>query len=303
MTTLLADANNVAMRSIHAMRRTGLTSDSGVITGPLLAFINTLSHHIREEQPDKVAICWDGGRSEYRLALDSGYKAHRLAMPEDQEEDKESTFALAKEFCSVAGLFHVERAGLEADDLIADYVGVSSPNENVVILSSDKDFLQLLEDGPGGGAVEQVRLSSYGTPTDRWTAQRVRDEMGCDPEDLAYAMALAGDVSDNVPGVPRFGMKTAIKALAKADWNFERVVAEDPRVADHVERVRLNLELVDLRSGYDVPHLPALPSFAPTTVGSVMYPMLLSFLTKYQMKSVQTRLYDGTLWGSTDSEE
>lgn len=303
MTTLLVDANNIAMRSIHAMARTRLTSDDGVPTGPLLGFINALSHHIKEEQPDQVAICWDGGRSQHRLALDAGYKAHRLAMDPDQEEDKESTFGLVKEFCSVAGLFHVERAGLEADDLIADYVGNIPGTEKVVILSSDKDFLMLLEDCWVGGEIEQVRLSSYGTPTDRWTAQRIRDEMGCEPYNLPYAMALAGDVSDNVPGVPRFGMKTAIKTLRTYEWSLEEALAKDARLADHVERVRLNLELVDLRTVDVTPHLPPLPSFEPTTVGSVMYPMLLSFLTKYQMKSVQARLYDGTLWGRANSEE
>jgi DNA polymerase I len=303
MTTLLVDANNIAMRAVHAMSRSGLTSDRGVATGPLVAFIGTLAHHIREEQPDKVAVCWDGGRSEHRLALDSNYKAHRLSMAPDQEEAKESTFALCKEFCTGAGLYHIERPGIEADDLIAQYVHDRPWGETVVILSSDKDFLMLLDDEVHANGrtlvaapVEQVRLSSAGTPTDRWTAQRVREEMGCLPGDLSFAMALAGDVSDNVPGVPRFGMKTAIKALKKHDWSFENVLRDDLRVVEHVERARLNLSLVDLRAGLDGLVLPDLPLFRPTSPGDVLYPLMLSFLTKYQIKSVQTRLYDGTLW-------
>ena len=296
MTTLLVDANNCAMRAIHAMARSGLSTDQGVITGPLLAFVNTISKHIKEEKPDKIAVCWDGGRSSHRLALDGDYKAHRLSMDPEQEEAKNSTFALAKAFCSTAGLFHVERVGVEADDLIAQYVLDRAYGEDVVILSSDKDFLMLLDDRVIGGSVEQVRLSSAGTPTDRWTATRVREEMGCDPDDLANAMALAGDVSDNVIGVPRFGMKTAIKALAKVGWELGRVLDEDPRVTEHIERVRLNLRLVDLRQGMAGLRLPALPPFDPTTPAGVLYPALLSFITTYQLKSVQSRLYENTLW-------
>jgi DNA polymerase-1 len=294
MSTLLIDANNVAMRAIHAMARSGLSSDQGVITGPLLAFINTISKHIREEKPNKVAICWDGGRSMHRLALDGDYKSHRLSMDPEQEEAKNSTFALAKGFCSVAGLFHIERVGVEADDLIAQYVLDEEYGQKTVILSSDKDFLMLLDSRHGG--VEQVRLSSAGTPTDRWTATRVREEMGCEPKDLAYAMALAGDVSDNVPGVPRFGMKTAIKTLKKYDWRFQQALREDSRLIEHADRARLNLRLVDLRGGMDGLSLPPLPVFAPTAPGGVLYSDLLSFITRHQLKSVQSRLYDGTLW-------
>ena len=292
MSVLLVDANNVAMRSLHAMARSGLSAD-GVATGPLLAFVNAVSKHIREEQPDRVAVCWDGGRSDYRVDLDEGYKAHRLSMDPEQEDIKGSVFALAKEFCSVAGLFHIERPGVEADDLIAQYWHEHRPlDEKVVILSSDKDFLQLLVPGQ----VEQVRLSSSGTPTDRWTAERVQQEMGCRPRDIPLAMALAGDVSDNVIGVPRFGMKTAIKTLGKYDWDLECALEQDPRLVEHAERARLNLKLVNLRDGFSGATLPALPLFHPTAPGGVLWPLLLSFLSKYQMKSVQTRLYEGTLW-------
>jgi DNA polymerase I len=292
MTVLLVDANNVAMRSIHAMARSGLSAH-GVSTGPLLAFVNTLSKHIREEQPDRVAVCWDGGRSEHRVALDEQYKAHRLSMDPQDEENKHSVFALAKEFCSLAGLHHVERPGVEADDLIAYHWRTHRPlDEKVVILSSDKDFLQLLIEGQ----VEQVRLSSSGTPTDRWTADRVRTEMGCDPKHLPYAMALAGDDADNVPGVPRFGMKTAVKTLAKYEFNLDTALRNDHRLVDHVDRVRLNLSLVDLRESVMGQHLPALPLFRPTAPGDVTYPLLLSFLTQHQMKSVQSRLYEQALW-------
>lgn len=296
MTVVLVDANNVAMRAVHAMARSGLSDADGVATGPLLAFINTLSKHVKEERPRAVAVCWDGGRSQRRVQASPDYKAHRLN--EGPAEDlKHGVFALAKEFCTLAGLHHVERPGIEADDLIAHYWRQRNRGEKTVILSSDKDFLQLVDTN-----VEQVRLSSAGTPTDRWNEERVAAEIGAWPELLPYAMALAGDVSDNVIGVPRVGMKTAIKIIDRnmvndpdGQW-WARTLA-DPKVAAHADRVRTNLTLVDLRQVHDEGlHLPALPSFSPTTPGSVMYPHLMSFLTKHQMKNVQSRFLDGSLW-------
>lgn len=309
MTVLLIDANNVAMRSLHAMAKSGLSSDDGVPTGPLLAFINALSKHIREEQPRSVGVCWDGGRSARRVAASPEYKAHRLAGPDEVEDNKHSVFSMAKEFCTLAGLYHVERPGMEADDLIAHYWRWRNPGEKTVLVSNDKDFLQLLEP-----RVEQVRLSSNNTPTDRWTRERVIEEMGCLPDHLPYAMALAGDASDNVFGIRGFGMKTAIKAVIKGTQEqLERVasgdltvdeaghwfsrVLEQPKIAPHVDQVRLNYDLVDLRETHDPGlHLPALPLFTPTAPGSALYEPLLSFLTKYQMKSVTSRLVDGSLW-------
>jgi DNA polymerase-1 len=292
MTTLLVDANNLAMRSLHAMARSGLTSSHGVATGPLLAFIGGLAKHIAEEQPDRVAVCWDGGRSEHRVGLDEQYKAHRLAMDPAQEELKYSVFALAKEFCTLAGIHHVERQGFEADDLIAYYVRHRPPEAlKTVIVSSDKDFLQLV-----GEDVEQVRLSSAGTATDRWTQERVLAEHKCYPEGLTLAMALAGDVSDNVIGVKGFGMKTAIKTLDKYGWDFDAVLRDHPRVAPDADRVRLNLDLVNLHKPVPGLVLPALPLFRPTSPGTMLFGDLSSFLTRYEMKSVQDRLNSGSLW-------
>lgn len=290
MTLLLVDANNVAMRSLHAMARTGLSAD-GIPTGPLLGFINAVAKHVKEERPRAVAVCWDGGRSERRVALDESYKAHRLAGPPEVEDVKYSVFHMAKEFCTLAGLHHVERTGYEADDLIAHYWRVRNPGERTVILSSDKDFLQLV-----GRRTEQVRLSSSDTATDRWTEERVAYEYGVSPEVLRYVLALAGDVSDNVPGVPRVGVKTAVRILLRHEFDWEAVLA-DPKVEPHRERVEKNLELVDLRSDRDRGLvLPPVPSFSPTAPGSLLYEPLLSFLTKYQMKGVQSRFFADTLW-------
>lgn len=170
------------------------------------------------------------------------------------------------------------------------------PQERLVILSSDKDFLMLLGESPGGYQVEQVRLGSYDTPTDRWTHDRVVEEMGCKPSVLTDAMALAGDTSDNVPGVPRYGMKTAIKTLARYKWSLHDALAFEEKLQPHRERVALNRRLVDLRDGTPGLSLDPLPPFQPTAPGHIAFGPLLSFLTRYQLESVKSRLYDNSLW-------
>jgi 5'-3' exonuclease len=271
------------------MARTSLSAD-GVNTGPLMVFINTLSRHVREEDPDRLVVCWDGGRSAFRVALYPEYKANRLQAPDPEfDERKRGTFALAREFLALSGIHQIDRPGFEADDLISWYVHHRPAGERAVILSSDKDFLQLLCD-----EVEQVRLSSGGADTDRWTVQRVREEHGCEPEHLALAMALAGDISDGVPGVPRFGMKTALKNLAKSGWSLDAV--EHPAVREHWGQVQVALRLVDLRTPPEGLALPELPMFEPTDPSSAMYEGLLSFLTRYRLESVRQRLYVGGLW-------
>jgi DNA polymerase-1 len=294
VSVLLLDANNLTMRGIHAMAKSTLSAD-GVPTGPLLVVINALSKHIREERPDRVVACWDAGPSRARQALFPAYKANRPQVSADFDHGKRTTFGLVKEFLALAGIHQVEREGYEADDLIAWYVGNrwQSPPKGIwgtaVVLSSDKDFLQLV--GPG---VEQVRFTSGGGPTDRWDLHRVEEEYGCLPEHLPLVMALAGDVSDGIPGVPRFGTKTAVKALVKADWVLEAV--DHPGVREHWDQVQTSLQLVDLRTPLPELHLPALPMFAPTAPGSALFDSLVSFLTRYQLDSVRNRFYTGDLW-------
>lgn len=294
MTVLLVDANNLTMRGVHAMSRSNLSAE-GIPTGPLLVVINALSRHIREEKPDKVVMCWDSGASVYRKGLYADYKANR--GPSSTDDVKEGTFALVKEFLALAGIHQVERPGYEADDIIAAYVHHYADNvyadpveTKVVIASSDKDFLQLL--GPG---VEQIRFTDRDKDTERWYNQRVQDEYGCTPAHLLMAMALAGDTSDNIPGVPRFGLKTAVKVLDKHEWDWEDTLT-DPKVIEHADRARLNLALIDLTIPHKELGLPALPQFRPTTASSINWSSLESFLLTYQMQSVLRRLYKGLLW-------
>lgn len=304
MKLFVADGNNLLMRALFATKRQGLMAH-GVPTGPLHVFVNSLAKHIREERPTHLGIAWDGGGSGERHQLDSEYKANRHEAPDADHELKESSFALAREFCRHAGIHQLgyPYAGIEADDIIAEWwnkwvVEAADRKQLImenpmVILSSDKDFLQLV-DRPG---VEQVRLSSGNAPTDRWNLATVADHFGVPARCVPASLAIAGDSSDNVVGVYRIGPKKAAKALQAADLDFERCIQEN--WPDDAERLRTNYRLVDLRSGWKYPKYPA-PGAPPAMrlVGPshTLWPSLKHFLDQYELTAIRERLEADRLW-------
>lgn len=293
--TLVVDGNNILSRASFAVRGKNvvLSNHDGVPTAALMVFINLLSKYVRQEAPDNLVVCWDGGRSIERTRLLPEYKGQRPERP-DGPDDPERPFAQAKEFLSLAGVHHVEKAGVEADDLVAAYWGAKHSSERMVILSADKDFLQLLD-----GWTEQIRP---GTGLDeRWTRNRVRSEMKVLPEDLPKVMALTGDHVDNIPGIPRFGTKTAVKVLSQYQWDLDSAVREHPTLQGLGETVRRNYALVDLRHASVIGRHFA-PKFTPTTLTSVMWPDLEQFLLRYDLNSIHDRLVEGTLWSAAGSE-
>ena len=288
--TLVVDGNNLLARSTYAAqgKRVVLSSHDGIPTAALHIFIGLLAKYVRQEKPDNMVVCWDGGRSTARTAMFAGYKAARLDKP--AEEDAQRPFGQAKEFLTLAGIHHVERPGVEADDLIAAYWEGKHSAERVVILSADKDFFQLLD-----GWTEQVRP---GTGLDeRWTRTRFRTEVGCTPEQFRKVMALTGDASDNVPGIPGFGAKTAIKFLSRYDWDLDKMLAAgEAKLFDQGAAIRRNLALITLPSkAAGVGELHA-PRFDPTSIISVAWPPLEDFLVRYDLAHIREQIVGDGLW-------
>lgn len=295
---LLVDGNNLLMRAFYAGQKSGMSHD-GVHTGPLLIFINTLAKHIREEQPSCVAVAWDGGRSEKRIALDGDYKGTREFAP-NLHEFRESVFSLAHEFCTLAGVYQQHRPGVEADDIIASWWQHAVPDQSypafdaITILSSDKDFLQLVGLSPWGVPTTVVRLSSGGTTTDRWDEERVTTTLGCPPSAWPFVTALVGDRVDNVPGVPGIGPKRASALLGAHEWDLEATLTH-PRLIAHVEQIRKSLQLVDLRTPSVVAEPPP-PRWRPTRSTDLGWGQLTGFLGLYGLSSVKQKLTSETLW-------
>lgn len=291
MKTLIVDGTNILVRGIKALEgRVGLSAH-GVPTGPLMVFINSMGRYIGEEKPDRVVVCWDGGRSTYRTSIYSAYKAARADRVVETEHEH---FGLAKQFLALANIYQTEMEGVEADDLVAAYWRSSDPFEHTVILSGDKDFLQLLD-----GRTEQIRPQTAGN--ERWNTERVLADLGCTPFDIPSVMALTGDSGDGVPGVPGFGHKTACKALAAHDWSLTDLLMTNDakwvkKISGYQDQVLMARKLVDLRGNNLGLSLPVPPHFNPVQPDSGLGQDLIAFFEHWEMRRVIDRFRANTLW-------
>ena len=283
---LLVDGTNLLIRSLYVPNSADLKTEKGIVTGPLMIFINQLSSYIRSTHPDKIVVCWDGGKSAFRLGLDPNYKSGRVTPSVEFEDIKNSTWMLAKEFLAFSGIYHIRQQGVEADDLIAAYW--SNCPDIKIIVSGDKDFFQLLD------ANTEIYRPGVNKP---YSLISLKLDYGCSPENLPDVMALTGDRVDDIIGVPGFGTKTAVKYLDKYNWDLDELLrAKEAKIVGFEDRVRKNLQLVDLRSSLPGICVVDPPRFQPTTDTNFIWKHLLAFCDKYELKSIKRQLLTNTLW-------
>lgn len=198
---LIVDGHAYAYRAFHAIR--SLRAPSGRPTNAVYGFIKMLDKMRATLEPTHLLVVWDGGLSAERMAALPGYKAQRPEMPADLAEQLDEILA----YLGAAGIASYCQDGVEADDYIACIARrAAHEGVEVVIASSDKDFMQLV--APGIGLFN---------PNDKsetvWTAQQVRVKSGVEPGQIVDWLALVGDSVDNIPGVPGVGPKTAAELL------------------------------------------------------------------------------------------
>jgi DNA polymerase-1 len=280
--TLLIDGNNLAIRSYLAPKND--MSVEGIDTGTLVLFAATLSRYVRLERPTHGLVAWDSGASAYRTRLFPAYKANRKQKATDQSQ---APFAVIYKFLKLAGFPQLQLPGYEGDDIIGASWRACRGREQIRILSSDKDMLQLVEDG-----TEQLKLINNGAKPDRWDRTRFIRDMGYKPEHQAWILALTGDSSDGIPGLTKVGPKTAIKMLDKVDWNIVDLV-ESLNQEDQ-ERVLLNLALVDL--SYVPLELRAPPALNLVSKGDTGFDELIDYCDRFKLERIKRQLEDDSLW-------
>jgi DNA polymerase-1 len=239
---LLVDGHSYAYRAFYAIRR--LNSPSGKPTNAIYGFIRMLTKIQEIVRPTHLLVMWDGGNAAERMTLLPQYKQQRKEMPSDMEQqlDQIVSWLKASNFGSYI------KDACEADDCIAAMTKrASAAGYEVVIASSDKDFMQLVSD--------HVWLH---IPTDKdqplWGRDHVRAKSGVEPEQIVDWLALIGDTVDNIPGVPGVGPKTAsdlLKQFGSIDGIYRRIEeisSERLRASlqTAAEIVRRNQELVRL---------------------------------------------------------
>jgi len=254
---LLVDGFNLAYRCFHALPE--LTSSTGVPTGALHGWVKSLWKLIDLEHPDSTLVFFDLGESEERIALHAAYKAQRKPMPDPLRQQIDPIKALTR----AMGLAGIEEQGVESDDLLAaEAVRLAQAGHDVVIVSSDKDFAQIV-----GDRIKIMLPPPSANPKLGWRlldAAGVQEKFGVPPAQIAAYLALVGDTSDNIPGLDGVGPKTAAKWLAECGGTVEGVIARAAElkpdrfravVATDADRLRLNLKLTTLNL--------ALPSVKP----------------------------------------
>src|SRR5438093_212518 len=219
------DALGLAYRAHYAFVRRPLVNSRGENISALFGFANTALRIRRDEKPDYWALAWDGPGPTERHERYPQYKAHRKPRPDDFLAQLPAIEDLAQ----ALGLPVLERPGLEADDVMATLARRGAEDGlEVALVTSDKDLVPLVG--------ERVRLLSPASRGDEYSwvdVERVRREWGVDPGQVRDVLALMGDSSDNVPGVPGVGEKTAvelIRTFGSFDGLYERL-DEVPREA------------------------------------------------------------------------
>jgi DNA polymerase-1 len=202
----LVDGSSYIFRAYHALPPLNRKSD-GLQVNAVLGFCNMLWKLLREMPPDNrpthLAIVFDKSEITFRNKLYPDYKAHRAPAPDDLIPQ----FALIREAVRAFDLPCLEQVGYEADDLIATYVREACERGAIAtIVSSDKDLMQLVTDC----------VTMYDTMKDRRIGiAEVIEKFGVPPEKVVEVQALAGDSTDNVPGVPGIGVKTAAQLIVE----------------------------------------------------------------------------------------
>ncbi|NNL67490.1 MAG: DNA polymerase I [Myxococcales bacterium] len=254
----IVDAANFLYRAFFAIP--GLRASDGTPTNAVYGFANMLNKLVREESPDAILIALDPRGKTFRHETYPEYKGTRDAQPEDLS----AQMPLFRELLEAWALPTIEVAGFEADDVIATVAARAPKGAEIVIVSTDKDLMQLVEDG---------RVCLLDTMKDRrYGAAEVEARFGVPPGQVLDLRALVGDSSDNIPGVKGIGEKGAAKLIQ--EWgdldnllaHAADVKAKRAREAlqEHADAARLSKELATLRADAPIElDLESLPRVEP----------------------------------------
>ena len=299
---LVIDATALMVRSERMGRRMNLTARDGadgvnVHTAPLFLFIRSVCSYIRSSGPTHILAAWDGrhGR-DWRQGRYPLYKSNRPVPPDEDSE----LLAQCREFLSLMGIAQAEHEFFEGDDVISWAVWKFhqlNPAAVIDIRSDDADLYQLLTTG-----VIQVQLASPGRVK---TAGDIIAEYGITPEQLPMMKALAGDRSDNIPGITGIGPKTAARILIDAGWSLYDVDHYAFTVGPRLRQLALDFyEILNLngaargridrwataggREQIDLSTWAWRPELAAGRVGKMF--------ERYEMSSLLAALEQGKLW-------
>ncbi len=295
MRLYLVDGSAFIFRAYHVLPKMNRSSD-GLPTGAVMGFCNMLWKLMRDmkgrEAPTHLAVIFDASEVTFRNQLYDQYKAHRPPAPEDLGPQ----FPLTREASEAFGVPAIELNGYEADDLIAAYAcAAERMGGEAIIVSSDKDLMQLITD----------KVWMYDPVKDlRIGREQVIEKFGVPPEKVIDVQSLIGDSTDNVPGAPGIGVKTASQLITEfgdLDTLLARAgeIKQEKRrqtLIDFADQIRLSRQLVTLDCDTPLP--------CPIEDLAVKDPdphALAAFFEKMEFRTLARRVGDGKVEARADN--
>ena len=242
---LLIDGNSLTYRAFFALP-TDMATASGQVTNAVFGFTSMLINLMRDHDPSGVAITFDLPKPTFRHERNPEYKAGREAAPDILRQQ----MGLVREVVDALAFPVIEKEGYEADDVIATIATwARDDDQEVIIVTGDRDSYQLVEDPYVKVLYNKRGVSDYALYDEAGILERT----GVKPVDYVMYASMRGDKSDNLPGVPGVGEKTAAKLINKyggIDGIYEALDEQTPKLkenlANNEDQVRLNLELMEL---------------------------------------------------------
>lgn len=250
-THLLVDGNSLTYRAFFALP-TDMATASGQVTNAVFGFTSMLAYVLDEQKPEGILVAFDRPEPTFRHIAEPEYKAQREAAPDILRQQ----MGLVREVLEALGIQTIDVAGWEADDLIATAVDeLTKRDKAVIIVTGDRDSYQLVNDATNVKVMYNKRgVSDYAL----YDEAGIEERTGVTPEMYVQYASLRGDNSDNLPGVPGVGEKTAAKLINKyggLDGIFANVDEQTPKLklnlVENEERARKNLDLMLLH--HDAP--------------------------------------------------
>lgn len=280
---IIIDGSSLMYRAFFALPL--LTSSEGIYTNAIMGFSNMLGKILTDYKPDCIAVAFDKSRKTFRTDMYEEYKGQREKTPDELK----SQIPLLQEFLEALGIAFIEKDNYEADDIIGTLAKKSAAKGyEALIVTGDKDALQLI------APQIKVMLTKRGIMDMQVFDEAAFEEKyaGLKPQKLIDIKALMGDSSDNIPGVPGIGEKTALKLLTQFGdlenllGNIENVSGKKlkEKLEQNQDLARLSYKLATICCEVDVDFIPDEYRLSPDIM------KLQSFCDKYELKTVFGRM-------------
>jgi len=278
---VLIDGHSILNRAFYGIP--DLTNSEGIHTNAVYGFLNILLKILGEEQPEYLTVAFDVKHPTFRHEMYKEYKGTRSGMPKELVEQ----VPIIKEILQAMGIKIVEMPGFEADDILGSYAYKAQEDGMVVsLISGDRDTLQI--------ATDKIRIripktKKTGTVTQDYYAKDVEDAYGVTPKEFIDVKALMGDPSDNIPGVPGIGEKTATALIQKfgcieeAYAHVEEITPNRAKesLKEHFDLAQLSKDLATIRLNLDIEY-----NWKQAEIHNIFTPAAYVLCKRYEFKNI-----------------